>query len=143
MHFDAKKLDLYIFDEYNTVETRNPTVFKILYENPKTKKIDTHELVTADSSEPKSIADFKAYGAKIRGAIKGPDSVRYGIKWLQGLNHIYIDKRRCPHTYREFMSYEYAMDKYGEFVSAFPDKENHGIDGVRYALEKYYSKRGN
>ncbi len=141
MHFDAKKLDLYIFDEFSTVQTRNSTVYKILYEE--TKKISPDELVTADSAEGKSIADFKTYGAHIRGAIKGPDSVRYGIKWLQGLNHIYIDKRRCPKTYREFVEYEYDTDKFGDFVSSYPDFNNHSIDAVRYALEKYYSRRGN
>ena len=141
MHYDAKRHDLYVFDEFSTVKTRNKTVFTILYDEM--KKISRDELVTADSAEMKSIADFKAYGAYIRGAIKGPDSVQYGIKWLQGLNHIYIDKRRCPKTYREFIEYEYATDKYGDFISAYPDENNHSVDAIRYALEKYYSRRGN
>lgn len=141
MHFDKKKLDLYIFDEYTTIRTRNEEVFKILYEEE--KKIDRSELVTADSAEPKSVADFKAYGAFIREAVKGPDSVRYGIKWLQGLRHIYIDKRRCPETYREFITYEYEMDRDGNFISAYPDEDNHSIDAVRYAMEKYCNRKGN
>ena len=141
MHYDAKKLDLYIFTEYSTVATRNQVVFDILYKEKKLLKMD--ELVTADSAEPKSIADFKAYGAYIRGAIKGPDSVRYGIKWLQGLNHIYIDKRRCPKTYKEFTHYEYCQDKDGNFISDYPDEENHSIDACRYALERYCNRRGN
>lgn len=141
MHYDAKKLDLYIFTEYSTVATRNQVVFDILYKEKKLLKMD--ELVTADSAEPKSIADFKAYGAYIRGAIKGPDSVRYGIKWLQGLNHIYIDKRRCPKTYKEFTHYEYCQDKDGNFISDYPDEENHSIDACRYGMEKFYNRRGN
>ena len=140
MHYDAKKLDLYIFSEYSTVATRNQVVFDILY-NEK-KMISTDELVTADSAEPKSIADFKAYGAYIRGAVKGPDSVRYGIKWLQGLNHIYIDRRRCPKTYKEFTHYEYCQDRDGNFISDYPDENNHSIDATRYALERFYSRRG-
>ena len=141
MHYDAKKLDLYIFKEFSTVATRNQIVFDILYKEKKLIGMD--ELVTADSAEPKSIADFKAYGAYIRGAIKGPDSVRYGIKWLQGLNHIYIDKRECPKTYKEFTHYEYLQDKDGNFISDYPDENNHSIDSVRYAMEKFYSRRGN
>ena len=140
-HFDSKHLDLYVFDEYRTMHCRNKTVFKALYEEE--KKITKEELLIADSAEPKSIMDFKAYGAFIRGAEKGPDSVRYGIKWLQGLNHIYIDKRRCPHTFREFTQYEYEMDKDGNFISAYPDEDNHSIDAVRYAMEKYANRRGN
>jgi phage terminase large subunit len=140
MHYDTRRLDLYIFDEYRTMRTRNRQVFDILY---KEKKLLTFEdLVTADSAEEKSIADFKAYGAFIRGADKGPDSVRYGIKWLQGLNHIYIDKRRCPFTYREFIQYEYEQDREGNFISAYPDENNHSIDAVRYGMQKWANRRG-
>lgn len=139
-YFDSRRLDLYIFREYRTIQSRNETVFRDLYEEE--KLITPEELVTADSAEPKSIADFKAYGAFIRGAEKGPDSVRYGIKWLQGLRHIYIDKRKCPNTWREFTTYEYEKDKDGNFISAYPDMDNHSIDAVRYAMEKYYKRRG-
>lgn len=140
-HFDKKHLDLYIFDEYDTHGSRNEEVFKELYEEK--KLIKKSDLVIADSAEPKSIADFKAYGAFIRPADKGPDSVRYGIKWLQGLRHIYIDKRRCPLTYKEFVNYEFEQDKDGNFISAYPDEDNHSIDAVRYALEKYANRKGN
>ena len=141
MHFDKKHLDLYIFDEYSTVRTRNEEVFDTLYND--LKKVSKDELITADSAEQKSIADFKAYGAFIRGAEKGPESVRYGIKWLQGLRHIYIDKRRCPDTYKEFIDYEYEQDRDGNFISAYPDVNNHSIDSVRYAMEKYWRRKGN
>ena len=141
MHFDPKKLDLYIFDEFTTYKTRNEDTFHRLYDEE--KKIHRQELVTADSAEEKSVADFKAYGAFIRPAKKGPDSVRYGIKWLQGLRHIYIDKVRCPETYYEFVNYEYERDKDGNFISAYPDSDNHSIDAVRYALENYCNRRGN
>lgn len=141
MHFDAKKLDLYIFDEFTTYKTRNQDTFRRLYDEE--KKLKKEELVTADSAEEKSVADFRAYGAFIRPAKKGPDSVRYGIKWLQGLRHIYIDKRRCPETYYEFINYEYERDRDGNFISAYPDADNHSIDAVRYALETYCNRRGN
>lgn len=141
MHFDRKHLDLYIFDEYTAHKTRNETVFHELYDE--LKKVSREELVIADSAEPKSVADFKAYGAFIREANKGPDSVRYGIKWLQGLRHIYIDKRRCPETWKEFTQYEYEQDRDGEFISAYPDENNHSIDATRYAMEKYANRKGN
>lgn len=140
MHFDAKKLDLYIFDEFSTRKTRNEDTFHRLYDEE--HKISRDELVTADSAEEKSVADFRAYGAFIRPAKKGPDSVRYGIKWLQGLRHIYIDKKRCPETFYEFINYEYERDKDGNFISAYPDADNHSIDAVRYALENYCNRRG-
>ena len=141
MHFDAKKLDLYIFDEFTTYKTRNEDTFHRLYDEE--CKLTRQELVTADSAEEKSVADFRAYGAFIRPAKKGPDSIRYGIKWLQGLRHIYIDKNRCPETYYEFINYEYERDRDGNFISAYPDADNHSIDAVRYALENYCNRRGN
>lgn len=141
MHLDIKHLDLYIFDEYSTTQTRNRQIFEEVYLERKMLTLD--DLVTADSAEPKSIADMKAYGAHFRGAEKGPESVRYGIKHLQGLRNIYIDKRRCPLTYSEFIGYEYERDKEGNFISAFPDYDNHSIDAVRYGLEKFSKRKGN
>jgi len=141
LHFDRRKHDIYIFREYSTLRTRNIDVFDTLYKE--LKYVSTEELITADSAEEKSVADFKAYGAFIRGAEKGPESVRYGIKWLQGLNHIYIDRYHCPLTWKEFTTYEYEQDKEGNFISAYPDENNHSIDAVRYALEKYWKRKGN
>lgn len=143
LHFDKKRLDVYIFDEYDTTKNRIKTIYEDLYE--KQKKVRNEELVIADSGGGGgfAIADFKAYGAFIRQAIKGPESVNYGIKWLQGLRHIYIDKRRCPKTYKEFVNYEYEQDKDGNFISAYPDENNHSIDAVRYSLERYCNRKGN
>lgn len=140
MHFDANRRDLYIFEEYHANKESNQSTFETLYNDKKLVALD--ELVTADSAEPKSIADYRSYGAFIRGAQKGPDSVNYSHKWLQSLNHIYIDKHRCPETYDEFVHYEYDRDKDNNIISGYPDANNHHIDAVRYAMEKYYRRRG-
>ena len=141
LHFDRTRYDIYIYREFNAVQMVNRTAFDELYN--KKQLITNQELLTADSAEPKSIMDFKNWGAYIRGADKGPDSVRYGIKWLQGLNHIYIDRHYCPETYKEFVNYEYEQDKDGNFISNYPDENNHSIDATRYALEKFYNRKGN
>ena len=141
LHFDPKHLDVYIFREYNTLKTRNEVVFHELYDE--LQYVSREEPVIADSAEQKSVADFKAYGAFIRPAEKGPESVRYGIKWLQGLNHIYIDRRKCPYTWKEFSNYEYEQDKDGNFISSYPDVNNHSIDACRYSLQKYWARKGN
>lgn len=140
MHFDANRRDLYIFEEYHANKESNQSTFETLYNDKKLVALD--ELVTADSAEPKSIADYRSYGAFIRGAQKGPDSVVYSMKWLQSLNHIYIDKHRCSETYDEFVHYEYDRDKDNNIISGYPDANNHHIDAVRYAMEKYYRRRG-
>lgn len=141
MHYDTKKLNLYIFKEYRTVQTRNKTIYDTLY-NEK-RLLTNQDLVIADSAEPKSIADFKSYGAYIRPVSKYGDSIRDGIKWLQGRRNIFIDKRRCPETWKEFSGYEYETDRDGNFISAYPDMDNHAIDSCRYGLSKFWMRRGN
>ena len=64
------------------------------------------------------------------------------MKWLQSLNHIYIDPNRCPLTFKEFVEYEYDRDKEDNVVSGYPDENNHSIDSVRYATERYWKRKG-
>lgn len=129
MHYDAKHEDLYIFDEiYEQRLTNAQAARRIL------PRLHGQHL-TADAAEPKSIAEMRGLGLNVQAARKGPDSVAYGIHWLQGRRRIFIDKRRAPNTYREFIGYEYERNKDGQFISAYPDKDNHTIDAVRYATE--------
>lgn len=139
MYYDARKHDLYIFYEYRTNKTRNEDTFDYLVDVVGLTKRDR---VTADSAEPESIADYRAWGLNCHGAIKGPGSIGYGIKWLQSLAHIYIDPIRCPKTYEEFRDYEYELDPEGNPTSSMPDANNHSIDCVRYALEPVWRRRG-
>lgn len=97
--------------------------------------------ITCDSAEPKSINDYRDKGLPARGAVKGPGSVEYGMKFLQGYTHV-IDHERTPVTYKEYTEYEYERDKEGNVISGYPDKDNHTIDADRYALESHYNKRG-
>lgn len=127
MHYDAKHEDLYIWGEIYEQKLTNPQAARKI-----SQVILPGELVRCDSAEPKSIKEMRSLDMNIIGAPKGPDSVEYGIKWLQSLNHIYIDKRRCPNAYREFMTYEYERNRLGQYISAYPDKDNHAIDAVRY-----------
>ena len=65
--------------------------------------------------------------------------VSYGVKWLQELNHIFIDPARCPNVWREFTSAEYERDKFGNVTSKIPDGDDHTIDSCRYATEEYWN----
>lgn len=158
VHFDANRRNLYIFAEYHANKESNRTTFdrlyseKLLYSdeflqaNPEVRQrhfMEPDEILTADGAEPKSVSDYKSYGGYgCRPAEKGPDSVNYSMKWLQSLNHIYIDPKRCPETLKEFVEYEYERDKDDEIISGYPDANNHHIDAVRYALERVWKKRG-
>lgn len=137
LHYDRKRRKVYIFDEIYAVGLSNRDAIERI------KKImQFSTVIVADSSEPKSIAEFRDSGINIRGADKGPDSVSYGIKQLQNLFEIIIDEQRCPHTYKEFVGYEFERMKNGDIRSSYPDKNNHTIDAIRYALEADFVKRG-
>lgn len=136
IYYDAKHEDLYIFDELYQQKLRNSMAVERIRPLVGTARI------IADSAEPKSIAEMRDLGLRITGARKGRDSVEHGIKWLQDRAHIYIDKRRAPNTYREFVSYEYERNRQGQFVSAYPDKDNHAIDAVRYAMSEVMRSGG-
>lgn len=136
MHYDKTRRRIYIFDEIYKVGLSNRLAAeRIKIKNPNNK------LVVADSAEPKSIDELKEYGIKIEGAKKGPGSIETGMKWLQDLEEIIIDPRRCPNANKEFTSYEYEKDKQGNFKSKYPDKDNHIIDACRYGLESDIVKK--
>lgn len=129
MHYDRKKKRLYIFHELYKTGLSNYGA----HEHIKRENIN-NDVVKADSAEPKSINELNQYGLRVVGVKKGPDSVNYGIKFLQDLEEIVIDDTRCPHTAKEFLNYELEKDAQGEFKAKFPDKNNHAIDMTRYAL---------
>ena len=127
LQYDPAKMIVYIFDEVKRVKTGNEELIDILKEYKSTQTI-------ADNAEEKSIAFFRSNGYNIRPCVKGAGSVDFGIKWLASRAKIVIDRKRCPETAKEFEMYEYMKDKDGNFISGYPDKDNHFIDAVRYAL---------
>lgn len=128
-HYDAKHKRLYIFHELYKVRMSNHAAFLHIRDENK-----NNTYINADSAEPKSISELSQYGLRIGGAKKGPDSIEYGIKFLQDLEAIIIDDTRCPETAREFLTYELDKDANGNFKSGYPDKNNHSIDAVRYMM---------
>ena len=128
MHYDRKRRRLYLFTEISGLNLFNRQFWE--------KAQQYNDVWTiADSAEPKSIAELKSWGMKIKGAKKGPGSVEFGIKFLQDLEAIIIDPERCPLAAREFINYSLETDRNGNVKSQFPDKDNHSIDTVRYGLE--------
>lgn len=138
MHYDAGRRTLYIFGELTRRKAGNRETADALIEYG----ITGTDRITADSAEKKSVQDYREYGLDCRAAIKGPGSVDYSHKWLQSLTQIVIDPDRCPDTAAEFLNYEYDRDKSGEVISGYPDRNNHHIDAVRYAMESVWKRRG-
>lgn len=97
-------------------------------ENPNT-------LVIADSAEPKSIDEIKSYGVNIIGAVKGADSKRQGINFVQSLR-ISVTKRSI-NLIKEYRNYCFVTDRDGKILNEPEDGEDHLMDATRYALQNY------
>ena len=139
VHYDAARRTLYILDELTRRRTSNRDTATLLQE----RGLTGADLITADSAEPKSVGDYRAFGLACKAAQKGPGSVNYSMKWLQGLAAIVIDPAVCPDTTREFSEYEYERDaRTGEVLPGYPDLNNHHIDAVRYATECIWKRKG-
>lgn len=137
-HYDAARMTLYIFGEVRRLKASNRQLWDALV----AYGLLPDDTLIADSAEPKSIADFREYGASCRAAEKGPESVKYSMKWLQSLAAIVIDPERAPEVANEFLTYEYEQDKDGNVISEYPDAANHAIDAVRYATNLIWRRRG-
>lgn len=119
--YDSRSRTLYIFEEATRHRASNRDTAQLVK-----SRTAPGEIIAADGAEPKSVADYRAFGLSCRAVEKGQGSVAYSMKWLQSLDAIVIDRERCPETAKEFLSYRYRDGQY-------PDRDNHHIDAVRYA----------
>ena len=88
--------------------------------------------VVADSSEPKSIEELFNRGIRgIKKAIKGNDSVNYGIDKLLDYK-IIADPKLTPNFCTELDNYMWDPDK----INVPLDEYNHLMDAMRYACEQ-------
>ena len=127
VHLDNKRKRVYVVDEFAKTGLHIDQIA-----NELNQRI-ANELVTCDSSEPRSIADLKRHGIKASGAKKGPGSIEHGIRWLQGYE-IIVDET-CTNIIKELSTYRWKEDKNGNVIPRPEDKNNHLLDALRYALE--------
>jgi phage terminase large subunit len=132
---------LIVYDEWRAWKQTSENMFRHLIG---AKGVTYTEEIIADSggAQSKSNGDLRAYGLNVVDASKGPGTVDMRIKWLQGLREIVIDPVRCPYAAKEFLEYEYERTRNGEIVAAYPDRDNHAIDAVGYALNRVWLTRG-
>ena len=98
------------------------------------REMITDERIVADSSEPKSIAELNNHSVYAAGAVKGKDSVNFGIDWLKQQT-IIVDKS-CINMQNELSQYHWKKDAGGNSLKIPVDKNNHLIDALRYAYEE-------
>ena len=100
-------------------------------------------LIIADSAEPKSITQIRNAEFNIQAAIKGKDSVFFGIKSVQALAiHIHFES---TNLIEEFQTYKWKVNKDEEVMEGEPVKiKDHLMDALRYIISrvKGYTKAG-
>lgn len=133
--YDEKSKQLWVFDEMYEKGLSNKKIHEGI-----TRKGYSKERITGDSAEPKSIDELRGLGLKIKGAVKGKDSIKYGIQFIQDL-HIIVHPR-CANFITEISNYTWDRDKFDNPLNVPIDDFNHLMDAMRYALEKKIRNRG-
>lgn len=124
---------LYVWDEMYKKGMSNTAIFQEVSRMGYAK-----EQITGDCAEPKSIDQLKGLGlTRIKGAKKGKDSVNNGIQWIQDLE--IIIHPRCVNFLTEISQYQWKKDKFGKSLNE-PDGDDHLMDAMRYALERFIQK---
>ena len=125
---------LYVWDEMYKKGMSNKAIFQEVSRMGYAK-----EQITADCAEPKSIDELRGLGLiRIKGAKKGKDSVNNGIQWIQDLE--IIIHPRCVNFLTEISQYQWKKDKFGKAMNEPEDDNNHLMDAMRYALERFIQK---
>lgn len=93
--------------------------------------------ITADSAEQRMIVELSQQHRvpNIKPSGKGKDSVIQGIQYMQSYH--FVVHPRVKGLMEEFNTYVYDKDKEGNWLNKPKDANNHAIDALRYALEKY------
>jgi phage terminase large subunit len=94
---------------------------------------EANKLIVADSAEPKSIDELKAYGVNVMGCQKGPGSRNQGIQHVQSQRMSMT--KRSVNIIKEYRNYIWTTDKDGKILNDPMEGFDHGLDAVRYSLE--------
>lgn len=133
--YDRDNKTIYVYDEFYKSGCQLDEIYQA-FVNMKLTKVRVY----MDSAEPRTAAFFRNKGLNVLGSIKGADSVKAGITFLQ--NHHIVIHPRCIHLIEEFENFSYDKDKQtGEYLESVKQSHDysHAIDGLRYAYSDIYT----
>ena len=132
---DLENKELWIYAEHYEYAMTTDDIYNMIVEEDM-----KNAWITADSAEQRLIAELKAKGiSRITPSVKGAGSINAGIDFMKQFK-IYIHPS-CVKTIEEFDTYIYKQDKDGKWLNEPVDANNHIIDAIRYALERYHIKK--
>jgi phage terminase large subunit len=123
--------ELWIDEEVYSTGLTNPLLAKKAKDAGVTGE---HEII-ADCAEPKSIAELRGEGLWVTPSAKGKDSIVVGLDILRRYK-IHITRRSLG-ILDNFRRYSWSKDREGNMTNKPEDRNNHGVDAIRYvALRK-------
>lgn len=129
---DKKKMKLYIDELFALPGLSTAKIAEL------NKHHAEHELIIADSAEPRLIDELKkVHNVHIKAAEKGPGSITAGISSMQ--DYEIVVTPRSHNLVKELRNYTY-LDKGGKI---YVDDYNHSIDAARYAFQFLTKSRQN
>ena len=118
--------ELYIDELIYSTGLTNPDIA----ERAKAAGISSQQQIIADCAEPKSIRELQALGLWVMPSPKGQDSIVSGLDILKRYKmHV---TRRSIGILGNLRSYQWGKDRDGNMTNQPEDKNNHGIDAIRY-----------
>lgn len=109
-----------------------------IVEHFKVLGITKSDEIVADSAEPKSIEEIKRMGYNIKGAVKGPGSVNYG---LQALSQYPLCLTESSINWKaEQANYKWKVHANGQVLNEPIDAFNHCWDAARYGASHKIGK---
>ena len=92
--------------------------------------VSPQQQIIADCAEPKSIRELQAAGLWVTPSTKGNDSIVAGLDILKRYR-IHVTRRSIG-LISNLRAYKWGKDKDGKNTNKPEDKNNHGIDAIRY-----------
>lgn len=133
--YDRTNKTIYVFNEYYKKGCQLSDLVKAI-SNMGLKK----SKIWVDAAEPRSIQYFRNNGVNATASIKGQDSVKAGIMFLQ--DHLIIVHPNCTSFITELENFSYIKSKQtGEYTEDTTHEFSHAIDACRYAYSDIYTNR--
>lgn len=98
----------------------------------KSLELSRYTVIWADSAEPKSIAELKAFGINAKPTAKGADSINVGIDMIR--RYQLHATSRSVNLIKELRNYKYKETDNGQITNKPIDAFNHACDALRYSV---------
>ena len=123
--------ELWIDEKIYSTGLTNPEIA----ERAKEQGVSGQQQIVADCAEPKSIRELQGCGLWVTASPKGADSIVSGLDILKRYK-IHVTRHSIG-ILSNLRAYKWSKDRDGNTTNKPEDKNNHGIDAIRYVvLEK-------